>query len=67
MSGELNFDSLFAISLSKTYARICSKALVEYICENFELNIESDDYLRYNALYDDVKRAIVVDLAVEVK
>ena len=67
LSGEFNVDSLFAVSLSKTYARICSKSLLEYICENFELKIENDDYLRYNAKYDDVKRAIVVDLKEEVK
>lgn len=67
LSGEFNVDSLFAVSLSKTYARICSKSLLEYICENFELKIENDDYLRYNAKYDAVKRAIVVDLKEEVK
>ena len=67
LSGELNINSLFSISLSKTYARICSKALIEYICENFDFKIENDDYLRYNAAYDDIKRAIVVDLKEEVK
>lgn len=65
LSGEFNVDSLFAVSISKTYARICSKALIEYICDNFKLKIEGDDYLRYDAKYDDMKRAIIVNLEVE--
>ena len=67
LSGEIKESSLISISTSKTYARICSRAMVEYIAKNFNLKIPSKEYLRFQAQYDEVKRAIVIDMKEETK
>lgn len=61
-SGEIKESSLIPISLSKSYSRICSKALIDYIKSIFKLKIPTKEYLRYNAEYDEVKRAVVIDM-----
>lgn len=40
LSGELNEASLLPVSISKTYARICSRPLIEYLSKAFNLSIE---------------------------
>lgn len=62
LSGEVPESSLLSISLSKTYARVCSRALIEYICKTFDLIIPNKEYLRYNAFFDEKKRAIIINL-----
>ena len=67
MSGEIPLSSLTSISISSSYARVCSRAVIEYICENFNLNIPEKKFLQFKASYDEVKRAVVIDLDKEVK
>lgn len=62
LSGEIPETSLLSISVSKTYARICSRALIEYISNIFGIKVEKKDYLRYQANYDEKKKAIVIDM-----
>ena len=62
LSGELKESSLLQISLSKTYARICSKPLLEYLCKQFNITILKKEYKRYNARYDESKKVIIVDM-----
>ena len=62
LSGELKESSLLQISLSKTYARICSKPLLEYLCKQFNITILKKEYKRYNARYDEGKKVIIVDM-----
>jgi hypothetical protein len=62
LSGEFQESSLINISISKTYARVCSSALMNYICSIFGLEIGKKDFLRYNAAYDDIKKAVIINL-----
>ena len=60
LSGELPTSSLFPISLSNTYVRICSRAIVEYITEAVGVNVPKGEYLRFKASYDEAKKAVVI-------
>lgn len=62
MSGEIPESSLLSISMSKTYVRVCSRALIERISKIFEIIIEKKSYIRYIASYDSNKKAIVIDM-----
>ena len=62
LSGEIPETSLLSISISKTYARICSRALIGYLCGIFGLVIEKKEFVRYSTTYDDVRKAIVIDM-----
>ena len=62
LSGEVPETSLLSISTSKTYARICSRAMVDYVCKEFDLNIPKKEYLRYEASYDEKKRALIINV-----
>ncbi|MGM9969921.1 MAG: hypothetical protein ACI35S_05950 [Anaeroplasma sp.] len=66
LSGEIKESSLLPISVSKTYARVCSRAMMDYICDIFNLNIPKKEYLRFNTTYDEVKKAIVIDMKGEI-
>lgn len=66
LSGELNEASLLSISISKTYARICSRSLVEYICNIFQLKIGKKEFKRFKASIDQEKKAIIIDMKGEV-
>ncbi len=63
-SGEFKESSLLSVKVSKTYARISSKALVEVICAKFNLEIPSKSYLQFKAIFDETKKAIIIDLEV---
>ena len=67
LSGELKESSLLQISISKTYARICSKPLLEYLCKQFNISIMKKEFKRFNAHYDDNKKVIIVDVKGENK
>lgn len=60
LSGEVSESSLLKISLSKSYARISSRSLVEYVRKSFELKDLSDGPLKLKAIFDEKKRAIVI-------
>jgi hypothetical protein len=60
LSGEISASSLLPLSVSNTYARICSRAIVDYITDNMELKVPLGKYLRFKASYDEAKKAIVI-------
>lgn len=62
LSGELRESSLLSISISKTYARICSRSLIEYISGIFKLNIGKKEFKRFIATFDAEKKAIIIDM-----
>lgn len=66
LSGELKESSLLPVSISKTYARICSRPLVEYLSNVFGLSIAKKEFKRFKACYDDVKQVIIIDMKGEV-
>ncbi|MDE7100278.1 MAG: hypothetical protein K2O05_00305 [Anaeroplasmataceae bacterium] len=66
LSGELKEASLISVSTSKTYARICSRSLVEYICRVFGFSIAKKEFKRFKAHYDDEKKVIAIDMKGEV-
>ncbi len=66
MSNEFPETSLLPISIAKTYARVCSSSLVNYVTSSFSLDIPEGKYLRYRASYDEKKRAIIINVGEEV-
>ena len=66
LSGELKQSSLLPVSISKTYARICSRPLIDYLSNIFNLSIAKKEFKRYKACYDDVKQVIIIDMKGEV-
>lgn len=66
LSGELKESSLLPVSISKTYARICSRPLVEYLSNVFGFSIAKKEFKRFKACYDDVKQVIIIDMKGEV-
>lgn len=65
LSGEFNESSLLKISLSKTYARISSRSVVNYILDAFHLTIGEQGYLKLDAIYDEIKKAIIITVGGE--
>lgn len=62
LSGELNESSLLNLSISKTYARVCSRPAVDYLLNVFDLKISKKEFKRFKANYDDEKKVIVIDM-----
>lgn len=62
LCGEVKESSLLKISISKTYARICSRPLMEYLCKIFDLKIGKNEYIRFDACYDDEKKVIIIKM-----
>ena len=60
LSGEVNESSLLKVSISKSYARISSRALVEYVAKAFKLNVLETGSIKKKAIYDEKKKAIVI-------
>lgn len=61
-SGEVPESSLLSVQISKSYVRISSKQLVEYISEKFNLIIPKKEFLQYKAVYDSKKKAIIINV-----
>lgn len=61
LSGEIALSSLLSISISKTYARVCSSQMIKYLCDGLGLTITKGQVLKYNATYDKTKKEIIVD------
>lgn len=62
LSGEIPESSLLSISLAKSYVRVCSKPLLNYILSVFEITLNKNEYIRYDAKYDDTKKAIKIKI-----
>ena len=54
LSGEFKETSLLKLSISKTYARVSSRAVVNYFLETFNLKLPESGFLKYEALYDEL-------------
>lgn len=67
LSGELKESSLLNISISKTYARVCSRPAVDYVCKVFGLEIGKKEFKRFKAHYDDEKKVIIVNMEGDVE
>lgn len=61
-SGEIPESSLLGIQVSKSYVRISSKQLVDYISDRFNLSIPKKGFLQYSASYNESKKAIIIDM-----
>ena len=66
LSGELSETSLLSISVSKSYVRIASKPLIEFISNTFNLKINKGESIGFKANYDNNKKCIIIDLGGEV-
>lgn len=67
LSGELKESSLLNVSISKTYARVCSRSAVDYICNVFGFKVEKKEFKRFKAHYDDEKKVIIISMEGEMK
>lgn len=63
MSNELNPESLLKVGISKTYARVCSKQMMQFIFSSFNLKIEKKGFLRADAYFDENDNAIIITLS----
>ena len=61
-SGEIPESSLLGVQVSKSYARISSKQLVDYISSKFDLVIPKKEFIQFKATYNELKRAIIIDM-----
>ena len=62
LSGEINETSLLPLSVSKSYVRIASKDLIKFISESFKLDVNKEKSIQFDAIYDDSKKAIIIDM-----
>ena len=62
LSGEINETSLLPLSVSKSYVRIASKDLIRFITESFKLDVNKEKSIQFDAIYDDSKKAIIIDM-----
>lgn len=62
LSGELSESSLLSISTSKTYARVCSSSMMKYLCDALGLKIAKDEVKKYDGIYDEKKKEIIVSI-----
>ena len=62
LSGELKESSLLSISVSKSYVRIASKQLIEYLSTAFNLVINKGDSIQFKGSFDDNKKCLVIDM-----
>lgn len=62
LSGEIDESTLLSVSVSKSYVRIASKPLIEYISNAFNLTINKGESIQFMASYDDKKKCIIIDM-----
>ena len=62
LNGEIKPSSLLSLSVSKTYCRICSRSLIDYLKELYGFDIKEKSFVRFKARYDETMRAVVIDL-----
>lgn len=62
LSGEYDLDSLLKVGISKTYARICSKQMMDFILGAFNIKVEAKNFIRATATYNIEKEAVIIDL-----
>lgn len=67
LSGELKESSLLNVSISKTYARVCSRPAVDYLCKMFNLKIAKKEYKRFKTHFDDEKKVIIINMEGEIE
>lgn len=65
LSGEINETSLLPISVSKSYVRISSKSLINFISNSCDITPTKDNSVQCKATYEELKKAIIIDLAGE--
>ena len=62
LRGELNESSLLSVSVSKSYVRIASKSLINFIASSFNIETTKDKGIPFEAIYSDEKNAIIVNM-----
>lgn len=64
LSPEFTGQTLFTVGITKTYARICSKPLMDFIFNKLDIKLEGK-FIKANAVYDEVKRCIIIKVGDE--
>lgn len=62
LSGEFNSSSLLSVSISKSYVRIASKSMINFILDSFKLTLDKGKSIAYDAIYDEINKEIVIDV-----
>ncbi len=55
-------EDLHRISIGKSYGRISNKALIDEIVSLYNLRIEQNQGLKYEAQYDEINQILIVQL-----
>ena len=61
-SGQIKESSLLSLSVSKSYVRVASKPLMDFIAEAFGIKIAKGESKQFKATYDENKKCVVIDL-----
>ncbi|MCR5647453.1 MAG: hypothetical protein K6F81_04160 [Acholeplasmatales bacterium] len=62
LSGEIKESSLLSLSVSKSYVRIASKQLIEFLSNAFGLVINKGDSIQFKGYFDDKKKCLIIDM-----
>lgn len=65
LSGEIEDSELLKLSVSKTYARICSSKLIKYIQDTFKFEIEANSFKKFSATWNQDLKAIIINILEE--
>lgn len=63
LSKELDEKSLLKVGITKTYARICSAKMMNFIYNSFNLSVEGKNFIKADAFFDESKNTVIVDLS----
>ncbi len=67
LSNEYDEKSLLKVGITKTYARVCSKQLIDFIADAFNIIINKKEFKRYQAAYSASDKAIIIDMEGELR
>ena len=61
-SGQIKETALLSLSVSKSYVRVASKPLMDFISETFGIKINKGDSKQFKATFDENKKCVIIDL-----
>lgn len=62
LSGEIKESTLLPVSVSKSYVRVASKQLIEYLSSAFGLKIEKGQSIQFQAEYECNKKCVIIHM-----
>ena len=62
LSGEIKESSMLPVSVSKSYVRVASKQLIDYITKSFGFVVDRGESAQFVAKFDDKRKCVIVDM-----